>query len=209
MPIKVTRSTSRSRQRTKSRSRSRPRASTRTRSSINKRQRTVKYVTLDNGGEPFIVSVQGKNVSVYRNISETAKPEWDDTDPIFSEKDVKEVFPGYDPPGLMYNESRKKKAVGNSVLVRTNKDDYIYIGESVKRFKTLDGELVTDYVSPVGNSAVPYPFAVTNTYVYLMTEGKAIPTTMHVHNQDPYLVYYNKEKIGKAFKMKTEVPRQF
>lgn len=48
---------------------------------------------------------------------------------------------------------------GNSVLLQKSNTEYIYISDSIKEFKCP--EQIVEFHAPVGNSDVPYPFAVT------------------------------------------------
>jgi hypothetical protein len=56
---------------------------------------------------------------------------------------------------------------GNSVLLQTEAQEYMFLGERVFRFCTPGDEIV-QFVSDMGNSAVPYPFAVGRERVYFM-----------------------------------------
>ena len=78
-----------------------------------------------------------------------------------------------------------------------------------KKFNTIDNQPIIDYLSPIGNSAVPYPFALSSTYAYLMIEDKAIPTTeISANKPDPYLPYYEKQARGvQSYSSTTLVPR--
>ena len=141
--------------------------------------------------------MKGKAVDVFRQNEshENGKK-------VLARGGLDKVFVGYHPG----NESGKKKEVGNSILVKKG-NKYVYIGESVKEFVTTDN--IKKYVSPVGNSAVPYPFAVGDQYTYLMLEGKALPNTSLKGKKDPYEEYYfSKTAPGvKTFSMKTLVRR--
>lgn len=139
------------------------------------------YETLDNGGRPFRVVVSGKNVTAYKNFGNQKK--------LFELHNADKVFIGSDPPGFYYNQTNKNQDHGNSILVKKG-SKYIYIGESIKEFQTAD--TIKKYVSPIGNSAVPYPFAIGKNYTYLMAENKAIPTELLSlsKKRDPYEILY-------------------
>jgi len=68
---------------------------------------------------------------------------------------------------------------GNSLLlkVRRDKNEYVFIGESVFFFATPADDPIFEYHSPVGNSAVPYPYAIGKKYTYLMIEMIFVPNS--------------------------------
>lgn len=141
------------------------------------------FFTHDNGGRPFAVNIVGKKVEIYRqnkeedfdekvqeNIPYTKILEYD-TDEIFIGKD--ETYPG------------------NSILIRV-KDKYIYIGEKIFSFETESP--IIKYHSPVGNSDVPYPYAIDEEgFNYLMIESVILKA-----EGDPYdYLYENNHLINK------------
>lgn len=63
---------------------------------------------------------------------------------------------------------------GNSVLLQTGAQKYVYIGERMFEFSTPRDNIVR-YVSDMGNSAVPYPYAVGKSRVYFMIEPVSAP----------------------------------
>jgi len=58
---------------------------------------------------------------------------------------------------------------GSAVLLRVAASEYVFIGERVIRFKTAAGDSILRFVSDMGRSAVPYPYAVGRRRVYLMS----------------------------------------
>ena len=57
---------------------------------------------------------------------------------------------------------------GNSILLQTGKNKYVYIGDGIRSFTTKNGDVIKKYYSPVGNNEVPYPYAIGDKYVYIM-----------------------------------------
>ena len=85
---------------------------------------------------------------------------------------------------------------GNSVLVHVKRLQYIYIGEHVSRIRTKHP--IETYVSHVGNSDVPYPFAIDSIgRYYLFIEGVIIKenTIPAKYHDDPYTYYYKQHNI--------------
>jgi hypothetical protein len=66
---------------------------------------------------------------------------------------------------------------GNSVLLHTSDradGPLVYIGTSIKSFVPRPNDTIVAFVSPMGNSAVPYPYAIGRTHTYLMEEAVCI-----------------------------------
>jgi len=83
--------------------------------------------------------------------------------------------------------------VGNSILMKLEKDRYLFVGETIYQFRTDDE--ILHYNSPIGNSDVPYPFAVGKKYVYFMLDMEYIPIDIYTKfvpegTTDAYGYYY-------------------
>jgi hypothetical protein len=145
-----------------------------------------KYLVHDNGGRPFQVhiSTKPKKIEIYE------QSEFDEElEPTGWKKLVKRitnfqrVFIGNDPwlSGVK----------GNSILVQITDQKYIYIGWEIFSFTLPRGEKIKKYYSPIGNSDVVYPYAVTDKNTYLLIEYVSIPTQMiSANSRDPYDYYY-------------------
>ncbi len=78
---------------------------------------------------------------------------------------------------------------GNSILLEISKNKYVFLGESIKIFNSKNK--IKEYVSPVGNSDVPYPYAVDeNGEYYLMIENVVVENVPDKYKDDPYVYYY-------------------
>lgn len=117
----------------------------------------MKYLTLDNGGRPFMVSVHNSKVEVFTRDENNKYPSKEEEKnktgwviPVLNVENCLKIFIGDD---LAYDYT------GNSVLVQKSNMEYIYISGSIKEFKCP--EQIIEFHAPVGNSDVPYPFAVT------------------------------------------------
>jgi hypothetical protein len=71
-------------------------------------------------------------------------------------------------------------------------ETYLHVGIDIFTFKTQ--EPIEKYFSPIGNSAVPYPFARSENYVYFMLENVGIPKKSlpsgKGFTKDPYQALY-------------------
>jgi hypothetical protein len=89
---------------------------------------------------------------------------------------------------------------GNSVLLRVARSKYVCVGWDIFSFTATDG--ISTFVSPMGNNAVPYPYAIGSNNTYLTADKAFIPNEWVPEGADPYDVYYELEqsrsKLDKA-----------
>lgn len=174
------------------------------------------YYTHDNGCRPFMVNVDNTNKSlvVYQlneeelNKHKTIK-EWKvngrhhmevkwDIDlndpkvmrqfynkPVFKSR-FREIFIG----NHKEKGNKPRWGLGNSILINKTGREYVFIGEMIYSFIAKDH--IVEYHSPIGNSDVPYPFAIGKEYVYFMIEYKVIDVTAFDDKEleDPYVKLY-------------------
>lgn len=119
-----------------------------------------KYQIHDNGNTPFVVYDFGDHVDIYQQQYDYNTKKDVIVKKLFGNIKYKKLFAGdndlKDPYSL-----KKGAAKGNSVLLHTGPSNkYVYIGDGIREFTTVDGEEIVKYYSPVGNSDVPYPYAV-------------------------------------------------
>jgi len=136
------------------------------------------YLTHDNGGrpykvvlndnEPHRVVVYKQPAGVYRDPN-IADPEHPNTyiDLVRTFDDVKQVLVGEDPVEPAFK--------GNSVLLSMPEGRYVFVGDHIYEFNTPDGDVIRQYWSSVGNSDVPYPVALGDSYAYFMLEPAYVP----------------------------------
>jgi hypothetical protein len=145
----------------------------------------MRYDILDNGGRPYSVDIKEKNVDIYDNYTKpgelilTIKP--------------KEIFIGKSFKNKMTKLSKGYGSYfdGNTILFGMGKNEYIFTNRHITKFKALSK--IIYYTSPVGNSRVPYPYAIDeqgNYYFFDMVEiyidnGKA------EDYEDPNDYYYD------------------
>jgi hypothetical protein len=78
---------------------------------------------------------------------------------------------------------------GNSILLHISENRYVFIGQFIFMFQSLFP--IVEYVSPVGNNDVPYPFAVdSQDNHYLMIEKSIFKDKTGKKHKDPYQYYY-------------------
>jgi len=167
------------------------------------------YLTLDNGGYAFRVRLHGDaaKVSIDGVINEDSDdPDEDDFELEFEDDLVtvepQRVFVGCSPLNRMtsFSGGHGPDFLGNSVLLEfpgsSHRPNYMHVGSQVVSFRPEDR--IEWFVSPVGNSGVPYPYCVdVHGRVYLLIES-VVMTPVHDSKfsveilRDPYDYYYDK-----------------
>jgi hypothetical protein len=71
---------------------------------------------------------------------------------------------------IWIGQKGSKKFRGNSILLKTTTNRYIFIGDRVAQINVPKKEKFVQFVSKVGNSDVPYPYLVTDEKVYFLIE---------------------------------------
>jgi hypothetical protein len=150
------------------------------------------YYIHNNGARPFKVVIEGNNVKVFKIYESEylykSEPELDIS--------VEQIFV----------PEKEDDDTGNTILLKTGVNQYIFIGCDISSFSSLD-EIVR-YESPIMGSDVPYPYAIDKSNnIYLLIE-KVIMTNihelyphisdiLHSHKFDPYKFYYRVSIISK------------
>jgi hypothetical protein len=160
-----------------------------------RRSKGKTYDIHDNGGRPFFVTVQGDSVTVEKNMDK-----YEMKDGVFVtlqkprkkllEMKVDHVFVGKKSPTGGYDGLKPSEAEGNSILVKKG-SKYIYIGHEIYEFSPVEGDTIEAYYSDIGNSDVPYPYAVGKTHVYILLEKAAVDKSFFDMKKGIYDQYYN------------------
>lgn len=153
------------------------------------------YFTHDNGGRPFKVQLDDSTSTahVYQLIIQDTDDNEYAPNPVYTARYIKK-FIGMSPlcRTTQFSGGFGKNFDGNSILLCLgNRDEeqnmsYVYIGECIKLFRSME---IVDYISPVGNNDVPYPYAITVDGKYhLLIEDVTI--VYQPGEEDPYDYYY-------------------
>lgn len=151
-----------------------------------------KYEVHDNGARPFKVYTDKMFVLIYKEIEDEKYSKF----PIFAFLNPKKVFIGISSENdiINYGGSYGEEYDGNTILINTDGNNYVYIGSEIYSF-TAKSEII-EYVSNVGNNDVPYPYAIDKEKnIYLMLEKVIL--TKGIKMDDPYDHYYNSGEISK------------
>jgi hypothetical protein len=159
------------------------------------------YYIHDNGRRPFLVYVSDENVNIYKRseeyyISEDNSKPWMYIDFIGTYVYINK-FIGESPKTLLteFSGGYGEKFLGNSILIQTSNNEYMYIGEQIYSFNT-DSPIIK-YVSEVGNSDVPYPYAIDQSGKYYLMISNIILTRVPENIENIYNFYYNESGSGK------------
>lgn len=88
------------------------------------------------------------------------------------------------------SDSNKMKR--NSILIKINENNYIYIGELIYQF-SLDNDEIINYNSNFVNNNVEYSYAIGKHNTYLMIDKVYISNTDR-NNKNPYEQFYNENE---------------
>jgi hypothetical protein len=134
-----------------------------------KMSKPKRYEIHDNGGVPFLVDDYGDHVVVYKQPYNLVTDERDPPTKLF-EKKYSRIFIG-DKPKWQRPETWRPEFKGNTILIETQPNTYVYIGSNIYEWKPEKGDTVVEYYSQMGNNDVPYPFAIGKTHAYFLIAG--------------------------------------
>lgn len=158
------------------------------------------YETRDNGAKPYIVQDFGDYV-----IISTQKFDNEGNKPMVKQilkLKYKRIFVGandlpvrdQNADFLYGNRSEYGKLGqdrGNSILLQTGANKYVYVGDGIREFSTRERDVIQHFYSPVGNNDVPYSYAVGEKYTYLLINKLTIiPNSRIDTSRDAYNQYY-------------------
>lgn len=173
------------------------------------------YLTHDNYSRPFCVYIDEFNdeVSVYKNKrDDEEKGEYEDDDSYTDLKNytkliqkfkADKIFIGESPvnPMTEFSGGYGPEFHGNSILLKIDEKEYVFIGETIYSFKT--NHPIVSFVSPVGNNDVPYPYAIDDKdNYYFLLGGDEYTAILTIDDDskpdDPYRYFYSIEENIKA-----------
>jgi hypothetical protein len=174
------------------------------------------YAIHDNGGRPFRVDIQGNKVTVHMTKVTYEKVDGTFKDIVHPPKQILEfptdaVFVGKKSPGGGYDGLKPKEAEGNSILLEVGAK-YVYIGSEIYQFSPVKGDSIEKYYSNIGNSDVPYPYAIGKTHIYIMLDKVAVEKSFFDMKKGIYEQYYEattylKDRMGAMSKEEKSASR--
>jgi hypothetical protein len=143
-----------------------------------------KYNTINNGDLRYKVIISDLNIYIF-----SGSPQYSTL--IYNIKKYKKIYIGKNTQ--KYESYYKESFTGSSIIVETKQNEYVFIGDKIFKFKTI--ESIEEFHSIMGNSSVVYPFALTKNYAYLMLGSVYVEGNFS--KESPYDVYYDFNKIDK------------
>ena len=156
------------------------------------------YYTEHNGSTPYRVIINDKHVYVFLRDEEGDK-----YSTLVLDTKYDKLFIG---KNVAKYSVYKGSYLGSTILIEF-KNKYILISNKIYEFETK--EPIIKFISIMGNSSVPYPFALTEHYAYcLMHEGGGFKYLERDFGDiDPYIVLYDfkKEWNKKSYNVKVKI----
>jgi hypothetical protein len=160
------------------------------------------YILIHNYDSPLMVKIIDNNVDVYTH-TEALDNYLDDyaqldkySTLVKSYKKVKKIFLGVDEHKVIHPYSKPRC---NTILLNTSGLEYAFIGNVGYKFKAK--EEIVKFISPVGPNEIPYPFAITENYIYMILDKMYIEKYYFDKDDDwldLYSAFYDKnlQKYG-------------
>jgi len=152
------------------------------------------FYTHNNGGRPFKVQINKNIIIINNNNNNNQELYRYKFDNIFIGKSIKNKM-------TTFSGGYGDQFDGNTILLKIVNNDYIYIGNKIIKFKSID-EIVS-YFSYVGNNDVPYPYAIDKIGNYYLINENLIQKAdlidineLLLNDNNPYWYYYEKSKIN-------------
>jgi hypothetical protein len=141
------------------------------------------YYTHNNGAREFAVYVHDDKVNIYKLSDKHYYIKYLNNQDYYIEHVATyyydKIFIGTSPLNdtTQFSGGHGSYFDGNSMLLALNDNTYVFIGTALYEF-TMDDEIM-EYFSPVGNSDVPYPFAIGKKNVYFMLDCTYMPKEIY------------------------------
>ena len=160
------------------------------------------YEINDNATFPFVVFDYGGLVNIYNNHYNEAVNHSELKDKLMDVK-YEQIFIGDNESNDPYWMFKRGVAKGNTILLKTGKDKYLFIGKGILSFSTKDGDTIRKFYSPIGGNYDSFACAVGDKYVYLLNDKKYALIGEFDINKDIIKQYYCYEGECKKYKIMT------
>ena len=160
------------------------------------------YEINDNATFPFVVFDYGGRVDIYNNHYNEAANRGDLKDKLMDVK-YEQIFIGDNESNDPYWTFKRGVAKGNTILLKTSKDKYLFIGKGILSFSTKDGDNIRKFYSPIGGNYDSFACAVGDKYVYLLNDKKYALLGEFDIKKDIIKQYYCYEGECKKYKVMT------
>ena len=147
------------------------------------------YEINDNAAFPFVVFDYGGRVDIYNNHFNEASNKGELKNKLMDVK-YEQIFIGDNELNDPYWVFKRGVAKGNTILLQTSKDKYMFIGKGVLSFSTKNGDTIRKFYSPIGGNYDSFPYAIGDKYVYLLNDKKYAPIGEFDITKDVCKQYY-------------------
>jgi hypothetical protein len=132
------------------------------------------YEINDNAAFPFVIFDYGGRVDIYNNHFNETSNKGELKNKLMDVK-YDRIFIGDNELNDPYWAFKRGVAKGNTILLQTGKDKYMFIGKGVLSFSTKNGDTIRKFYSPIGGNYDSFPYAIGDKYVYLLNDKKYAP----------------------------------
>lgn len=147
------------------------------------------YEINDNASFPFVVFDYGGYVDIYNNHFNETTNRGELHKKIMNVK-YEQIFIGDNDLNDPYWNFKRGVAKGNTILLQTDKGNYMFIGKGILTFSTIDGDTIRKFYSPIGGNYDSFPYAIGDKYVYLLNDKKYASVTEFDIKKDVCKQYY-------------------
>jgi hypothetical protein len=147
------------------------------------------YEINDNAAFPFVVFDYGGRVDIYNNHFNEASNKGELKNKLMDVK-YEQIFIGDNELNDPYWAFKRGVAKGNTILLQTSKDKYLFIGKGILSFSTKNGDTIRKFYSPIGGNYDSFPYAIGDKYVYLLNDKKYAPIGEFDITKDVCKQYY-------------------
>ena len=148
------------------------------------------YEINDNASFPFVLFDYGNGqAEIYNNhfIEETNTSALKDK---LMDVKYKQLFLGDNESNDPYWRFKRGIAKGNTILLQTDNNKYLFIGKGILSFSTKDGDTIRKFYSPIGGNYDSFACGVGDKYVYLLNDKLYAPLHEFDTNKDIIKQYY-------------------
>ena len=157
------------------------------------------YEINDNASFPFVVFDYGGRAEIYNNHFNETTNMCELKDKLMDVK-YEQIFVGDNELNDPYWIFKRGIAKGNTILLQTSKDKYLFVGKGIMSFSTKDGDTIRKFYSSIGGNYDSFPYAVGDKYVYLLNDKKYVPIGEFDIKKDVMKQYYCYESECKKYK---------
>jgi hypothetical protein len=157
------------------------------------------YEINDNASFPFVVFDYNGRAEIYNNHFNETSNKGELKDKLMDVK-YEQIFIGDNELNDPYWAFKRGVAKGNTILLQTSKDKYLFIGKGILSFSTKDGDTIRKFYSPIGGNYDSFPYAIGDKYVYLLNDKKYAPIDEFDIKKDFIKQYYCYDSECKKYK---------